>query len=1061
MRLQPRAPVVRYKIAYPPALFTHLGNPSMRQLLLALPCALFLLSISLSLAAEPVAALRDLPAEYAGGVRPLMKKYCLDCHAASKKKGDLDLERFASTTEIAKSVEIWRRLAERVEQQEMPPEDAPQPTADERVKLLGWTKAMLDSEARVHAGDPGRVVLRRLSNAEYGASIRDLTGVDLDPAKEFPVDGAAGEGFTNAGDALVMSPDLFGKYLAAAKLIATHAVLLPDGVRFSRAVTRRDWTDEGLAAIRAAYRQFNRGSDDGRLNFGAYLSATIRFRDDLNAGKLKLDDVAARENLRPKYLHLLWDALSNKEAQFPLAGIRARWLKAGPGDVEPLAAEIRGWQTMLWKFNKIGSYMSDTWQEANSPAIATVQTVRSKLNIASGQNEAVVYLVVRQVQAGDKPTRVVWRRPRLEADKQPARLLRDVAKQEAGYRAVLNQRGGPATLEELPDGNFVVPAPSSFEIHIPAAAAKDRDFVVEGALDASTAGATVQMELAPGPPNLDQAPNAGAPLVASADILAIDPAHRDAGLNAFRQLFPQFVHHPRIVPEDEVISLRLFFREDQPLRGLLLDDAEHAQLDRLWRELMYVGQEHRVEALNLPSFLGFVSQEASKEELKRVTDRLMATVPQRAEQFERDLQATWPRHVDWLVDFASQAYRRPLTDGEQKKLRGLYDRLRKKEMSHDEAFRASLAAVLVSPAFLYRGEAPAAGGEPQPVSNWEMASRLSYFLWSTTPDAELRAAAAAGKLSDPDSIAAQTQRMLHDPKCRGIATEFAAQWLHVRDLRESREKNEKLFPTFNSDLRAAMFEETVLDFQELFQSDLSLLEILDCDHTFLNELLAKHYGVPGVTGPQWRRVDGVKKYGRGGVLALGSVLTKQSAASRTSPILRGNWLLETLLGEKLPKPPANVPILPEDESATKEQTVRQIVEQHTHVAQCAVCHRRIDPYGFSLEAYDAIGRFRDKDLAGRPVDTRVELKDGTKFDGIEGLRHYLLAERRDDVLRHFCRKLTGYALGRSMTLADEPLIDDMLGQLKQHDYHSSAAVLTIVRSKQFRYHRSLAATKDE
>jgi hypothetical protein len=250
-------------------------------------------------------------------------------------------------------------------------------------------------------------------------------------------------------------------------------------------------------------------------------------------------------------------------------------------------------------------------------------------------------------------------------------------------------------------------------------------------------------------------------------------------------------------------------------------------------------------------------------------------------------------------------------------------------------------------------------------------------------------------------------------------------------------------------MRAAIYEESVLFFQDLFRSDRPVTAILDADYTFLNELLAKHYGIPGVSGPEWRRVDGVKTFGRGGLLGMASVQAKQAGASRTSPVLRGNWVVETLLGEKLPRPPANVPKLPEEEGAD-HLTTRQQVERHAKDPACAVCHVRIDPFGFALEKYDPIGRYRDKDLGGLSVDTRVTLKAGTMFDGIEGLRNYLLTKKKDVVVRLFCRKLLGYALGRAVTLSDTALIDEMVAELNKNGGKITAAVQTIVRSPQFR-----------
>ena len=282
-----------------------------------------------------------------------------------------------------------------------------------------------------------------------------------------------------------------------------------------------------------------------------------------------------------------------------------------------------------------------------------------------------------------------------------------------------------------------------------------------------------------------------------------------------------------------------------------------------------------------------------------------------------------------------------------------------------------------------------------------------------------------------------------------MAVEFGTQWLHVRGFDELKEKNEKLFPTFDAALKSAIYEESILFFQDLFQRDRPVTAVLDADYTYLNEPLAKHYGVPGVAGPQFRRVDGVKTFGRGGILGLASVQTKQAGASRTSPVLRGNWVVETLLGEKLPRPPANVPALPEEEGADK-LTMRQQTERHTRDAACAVCHVRIDPFGFAFEKYDPIGRRRDKDLAGNPVDTKAKLKDGTEFDGLDGLRTYLLTKKKDVIVRLFCQRLLGYALGRQTSLSDHALIDEMAATLTKGDGHVSAAVLMIVRSPQFR-----------
>ncbi len=258
-----------------------------------------------------------------------------------------------------------------------------------------------------------------------------------------------------------------------------------------------------------------------------------------------------------------------------------------------------------------------------------------------------------------------------------------------------------------------------------------------------------------------------------------------------------------------------------------------------------------------------------------------------------------------------------------------------------------------------------------------------------------------------------------------------------------------------------MNEEPIRFFQDLFQRDGSVLDLLDADYTFVNETLANHYGLNGVSGDEWRRVEGVRARGRGGILGFGAVLAKQSGASRTSPILRGNWLSETLLGERLPRPPKGVPVLPDDAGATAELTERQLTEKHVNDPSCARCHDRIDPFGFALEHFDAIGRFRETDAAGRVIDTRVKLADGTEFDGLDGLRDYFLHQRRDAFVRQFCRKLLGYALGRGVILSDQPLLEKIEERLAANGWRVSIAIEEIVNSRQFREIRGQAVAFDD
>ena len=1352
-------------------------------------------------------------------IRPLLKEYCLKCHSTEEQKGDLDLEIFTSLAEVKRQPKVWLSVAEQLANNEMPPKKKTQPTPEEKARLAGWVGATLDAMAMARAGDPGPVVLRRLSNAEYTYTLRDLTGVEaLDPAREFPVDGAAGEGFTNTGNALVMSPSLLTKYLDAGKEIASHMVLLPDGIRFSPTTTRRDWTEEILAQIRGFYREFTDAgggekvkvdgvglvsNDGGRIALEKYFAATLELRGD---GK-KAEAVAKERGLNAKYLAALFAALEAKEPSLLLDGIRARWRSAKP-DAAALAAEVAQWQKALWKFGSVGHIGKiggpKAWMEPVNP-LATKQEVRLKIPASPDGKDVTLYLAASDAGDGNENDFVVWQQPRLFAPGRPDLLLRDVravsaelaekrarifaatakslaAAAEAGAaagpadtaelarkhgvdadalgawlgylgigangpakidayftakiladpkydfikgwgsgetpllianssdqhvrvpgnmkphsvavhpspklqaavgwrspaaltlrvdatvthahpecgngvtwslelrRGATRQRlaagvaqggtpvkvppvenlavqpgdlisvligprdgnhscdltaidfaltssgekartwnladdvspdvlagnphadrfgnagvwhfytepdaggsdGGPvieagsllakwqsaaspddkqklatavqtlltsappadkdspdaklyrqltslagplfsaarpaienrkSAIENSPWGldaamfgrhpngqpidaaSLGVRAPAVIEIHLPADLAAGCEFVTTGALDpASGAEGSVQLQVLTAKPagtglqasTVQESAAVGSwgerqISIATPILAAENSAARkriESSFEAFRAIFPAALCYTKIVPVDEAVTLTLFHREDGQLARLMLDDAQRARLDRLWDELHYVAQDALTLVDAFEQIWQYSTQDGPNAPLgdKRL-EPLREPIAQHAAELKQRLTDTQPRHLDAVLEFANRAYRRPLTAAETAELRGLYAKLRAEELPHEDAIRLTLARVLVAPAFLYRLEKAAPGSEPGPVSDSELASRLSYFLWSSAPDAELRALADAGKLHEPAVLVAQMRRMLRDPRVRRLATEFACQWIHVRDFDHLDEKSDRFFPTFTA-LRGAMYEESLRFFTDLFQRDGAVPDILDADYTFLNEPLAKHYGIPGVSGDEWRRVDGMKKLGRGGILGMATTLAKNSGASRTSPILRGNWVAEALLGDRLPKPPKDVPRLPEEESADT-LTVRQLTEKHTTDPRCAGCHVRIDPFGFALEGFDAIGRQRDKDLADRPIDVKATLANGTPLDGLDGLRTYLLTTRRREFLDQFCRKLLGYALGRSVQLSDRPLLAEMRTQLESHNGNITAALETVVRSRPF------------
>nr|MDQ3332096.1 DUF1592 domain-containing protein [Planctomycetota bacterium] len=634
------------------------------------------------------------------------------------------------------------------------------------------------------------------------------------------------------------------------------------------------------------------------------------------------------------------------------------------------------------------------------------------------------------------------------ADSSPTQMTKDSVGEQWGLEQPMF--GHHPMGSEIDAGSLCVQAPADIEVRLPFDLVAGTEFVTTGVLHGeSERDGSVQLRASIGPRTqaAEETP-LESELPADLPVLVGNNSEKKERLKQdfqeFRRWFPIAICYPEIVPTDEVITLTLHHREDEPLSRLMLSDDERRQLDRLWDELHFVSQD----ALTIVDAYAQLLEYASQDGDPKAFEPLRKPIEEQAAAYRAALVAAEPRHVDALVEFAAQVYRRPLRDHEGDKLRALYQQLRTEGIPHDDAFRLTLARLFVSPDFLYRLEVASPGTNPAPVSDWELANRLSYFLWSSMPDKELQDAAKSGTLHDGDVIATHARRMLNDERVRRLAIEFACQWLQIYEFDTLDEKSERHFPEFAA-LRDDMYEEPIRFFTDLFRRDGSILELLDADHTVLNEALAAHYGIPGVTGPEWRRVDGVTRYGRGGVLGFSATLSKHSGASRTSPTLRGAWISDVLLGEKLPAPPPDIPQLP-DEIATDGLTVRELVERHSSDPRCAGCHVKVDPFGFALERFDSIGRLRDKDETGRAIDVRSTLENGTTLSGIDGVRDHLLQGRRDAVVKQFCRKLLGYALGRSVRLSDEPLLEEMQRRLKEQDYRFSDAVEMIVRSPQFR-----------
>ena len=398
---------------------------------------------------------------------------------------------------------------------------------------------------------------------------------------------------------------------------------------------------------------------------------------------------------------------------------------------------------------------------------------------------------------------------------------------------------------------------------------------------------------------------------------------------------------------------------------------------------------------------------------------------------------------------ASLAFRRSASDEDIAAMLALAVKNLADGRDFDEALKAPLQSILLHPHFLFRVENDQPGKPEWRVNDFELATRLSYFLWSSSPDRGLLKLAAEGKLSDPAVLASQTERLLNDPRAEALARHFAGQWLGFDEIREVADPDPARFPTFTPTLRNAMYRESVEFFHYITKENRPVTDLIHANYTFANEELARHYGIPGVTGPLLRKID-LADGNRGGVIGQASILTTTSVPLRTSPVKRGKWILDNLLGDPPPPPPPDAGVLPGDDKSQDGLSFRRQLELHRKKPECAGCHAKIDPLGFGLENFDAIGRWRETDANGKPVDSMAALPDNITFSSPAELKLVLLGA--DELfLRNISCKMLAYSLGRSLEYYDEPVISELVNKLRANDLRIRPLIHAITTSHPFQY----------
>ena len=1004
-------------------------------------------------------------------VRGILADTCHDCHNTRKLKGGVDLARLDADPSVAAEYALWDKVREVIARGDMPPADETQPTDQEKQRLLSWVTGALDTVAASNAGDPGPVTLRRLTNAEYDRTLRHLTGVDLGLAREFQPDGGGGEGFSNTGDTLFVNPSQLDKYLAAARTLADHATVLPGtGITFhpQRIGPRspKQVKDQAQQALyvwyqKAAEAHLPKDGDDFRE--ADYLLACWQWKHKAQTGAASLDQLAKDAGLVPAFLANWWKMLHDEALKSRFLDLtRTPWHALPPpaadqpqavppavlASVRAIQAQRRSWlgakdpgagvQRRQQDADGLRPYrLPDPFQQQNEdwdasgglPGAGQVQQpgrVHLVLgDLGDGNRGDHVHFNDFVLRIGDKKHPYLpFMRERLKKNREtltaleagqpvPEGVSAEALKNAIQAVETLLARFGK-TLDGQPadENTLYLQAPAIVTLPLPDGT---NGFTGTGRLDLSHPDAdhaTAQWALTLStPPD----PSSILPGVLTVWKRGTEASNRTMGdFSRMKSVFPDVTERRLEEVADNLHRWGkpgpgvYYYSDDQLLA--LLDDQEKSHFQKLRDDW------HQVS----PSKLDDAQSKAYDERL-----------------------------LSHLHHFASLAWRRPLSDDERAQISALYQQGRAKELDRESAARECLAFLFVSPKFLYQSEtgtlAGAAEGTEAPLNAWEIASRLSYFLWSSLPDTALRQAAADGALLTPEGRAAQVRRMLKDPKADGLAIEFAGQWLAFKGFEKHSAVDAMKFPEFTPELRRDMLRETTLFFTHLIREDRPVREILSADYTFLNERLARHYRIPNIVGETFVKVS-VDGKQRGGLLGHGSLLTKTSRSHRTSPVLRGNWLLQAVLGTPVPPPPSDVPELPEHTETPA--TVRAMLEQHRASKSCSGCHDRIDPLGFALENFDPIGRWRDQDEAGLPLDTSAQVKGGEPFTGFEGLRAYLQSQHAQ-FARQFSRKLLGYALGRQVLPTDKALLQDIQAAASEGEGRLSTALLRVVESRQF------------
>jgi mono/diheme cytochrome c family protein len=1023
---------------------------------------------AVKLASDPAAA----DAEFREKVTPLLKTYCYSCHGDGANTGGLALDSYKTAASITADPKTWDKLYRYVRTHQMPPSTEEQPTDEQRKEIYSWVDAQLNHYYTAHP-DPGRITIHRLNKSEYNNTIRDLLGMDVHPADDFPMDDS-GYGFDNIADVLSLPPMLMEKYLTSATKILDEAIATEPVVS---KVTR---TPASLAEV--AYYSFgDRGDGWVRLNSG-------------NDGYCAVDvDVpAAGEYI----MRILSFARIDGDP-----GINGGSVAAGIQGKGPMTASLQLEKTVVKQVPIVEDEAHPQVYEMRVAAPAGKQRFQVVVHhYRGGDNEDIV----SNAKIGrDQPGPIFIKYIEIEGPLPHACAI---------YSAMDLKANGP--VEDLPDGTRKLTGES--DLSVPVDVAKDSTVTFRVTAEALRAGTDpAQLEL-----------RADGKAIEKFDVLA--PALRlplpsqngrgGRGGGGGGQGGPGGGNPGRLPAEQRAGIPQMYeITTNLPAGKHVLSaafvnpfsDPKNADPNLVQRAIIVLGAQvvNESQPPARPPMPEIVRQMFVKHGVD-VPVNVQADAPLAGAFGDAKSAPSIAAARGIIADFAFRAWRRPVPE---KQLDGLM-RVYGAAADHGETFfgsvKLAMEAVLISPRFLFRGTYdpgatiagnpaggaeiamnsnpavnlnppansnqpgsstqhaisdptaslnPAASTQPaignsnaggmQLVDEYALASRLSYFLWSSTPDDELLDLAGRGELRK--NLPAQVKRMLADPKAQALVENFGGQWLQFRGLETF--EPAKTFTKFDPALQAAIKKEPELFFNYIMRQDQSVVDFIDADYTFANQRLAEFYGISGVTGDDFQKVS-LEGTPRRGILTEAGILLLTSNPTRTSPVKRGKWVLENVLGAPPPPPPPNIPAL-DDVHRQLTGTLRQRLEQHRANPLCASCHAIMDPIGFGLENFDAIGDFRTLDVNKAKIDSTGTLITGESFDGAIELSKVLSTSRREDFVSCLSEKMLTYALGRGVEYYDRATLDEIIDRVEKGDDRFSSLIDAIVMSTPFQMQR--------